>query len=64
MLSSCFTEVVRRADPIEPILTEDGFLKADRTTLGADDAIGMAAALALLEVRFGCLSNLVVCCAA
>lgn len=55
---------MRRADPIEPILTEDGFLKADRTTLGADDAIGMAAALALLEVRFGCLSNLVVCCAA
>jgi len=35
-------------DPIEPIIDGE-YLKADRTTLGADDGIGVAAALALLE---------------
>lgn len=35
-------------DPIEPIINGK-WLLADRTTLGADDAIGMSAALALLE---------------
>ncbi len=36
-------------DPIETIITEDGFLKANNTTLGADDGIGVAMILALLE---------------
>ena len=35
-------------DPIEAYV-EDGWLKANGTTLGADDGIGMAAQLALLE---------------
>ncbi len=35
-------------DPIEPYL-EDGWIKAKGTTLGADDGIGMATQLALLE---------------
>ncbi|MCC8035315.1 MAG: aminoacyl-histidine dipeptidase [Rikenellaceae bacterium] len=35
-------------DPIEAYVTEDGWVKARGTTLGADDGIGMAAALALL----------------
>lgn len=35
-------------DPIEPYL-EDGWVKAKGTTLGADDGIGMATQLALLE---------------
>jgi dipeptidase D len=35
-------------DPIIPIV-EDGWVKASGTTLGADDGIGMAAQLALLE---------------
>jgi len=35
-------------DPIEPYL-EDGWVKARGTTLGADDGIGMATQLALLE---------------
>lgn len=35
-------------DPIEPYITDDGWVKARGTTLGADDGIGMAAALALL----------------
>ena len=35
-------------DPIQPQITPDGWVKATGTTLGADDGIGMAAALALL----------------
>ena len=35
-------------DPIE-IIEENGYLKANQTTLGADDGIGIAIALALLE---------------
>ena len=35
-------------DPIE-IIEEDGYLRANQTTLGADDGIGMAITLALLE---------------
>lgn len=37
-----------RSDPVLAIV-EDGWLKADRTTLGADDGAGVAAILALLE---------------
>ena len=35
-------------DPVTPII-EGNVLRADRTTLGADDGIGVAAAMALLE---------------
>ncbi|MCK9303095.1 MAG: aminoacyl-histidine dipeptidase [Bacteroidales bacterium] len=36
-------------DPIKPYITEDGqWVKADGTTLGADDGIGVAAELAIL----------------
>lgn len=35
-------------DPVTPII-EGNILRADRTTLGADDGIGVAAAMALLE---------------
>ncbi|MBR2677872.1 MAG: M20/M25/M40 family metallo-hydrolase, partial [Bacilli bacterium] len=35
-------------DPIE-IIEDNGFLKANQTTLGADNGIGMAMALSLLE---------------
>jgi dipeptidase D len=35
-------------DPI-PLLVEDGWLKADGTTLGADNGVAVAAGLALLE---------------
>lgn len=36
-------------DPIEPVLGDDGYLRARDTTLGADNGIGIAACLALLE---------------
>lgn len=36
-------------DPIEPIIEEEGWLTANGTTLGADNCIGVAAALAVLE---------------
>lgn len=36
-------------DPIEPYLGDDGFVHAKGTTLGADDGIGIATSLALLE---------------
>lgn len=35
-------------DPISAVITEDGFVTAEGTTLGADDGIGMALALAAL----------------
>lgn len=35
-------------DPIK-LYMEDGFVKAKGTTLGADDGIGMALALAIME---------------
>lgn len=35
-------------DPIEPMIGEDGWVRANGTTLGADDGIGGAAALAVL----------------
>lgn len=35
-------------DPVTPII-EGNILRADRTTLGADDGIGVAASMALLE---------------
>ena len=35
-------------DPIRPLIT-DGWVKADGTTLGADDGIGMAVQLAILD---------------
>jgi dipeptidase D len=35
-------------DPIVPIIGKDGWLRADGTTLGADNGIGVAAALAVL----------------
>ena len=34
-------------DPIEVILGEDGWMHANHTTLGADDGIGVATALAI-----------------
>ena len=36
-------------DPIEPMIGEDGWLRANGTTLGADDGIGGAAALIAAE---------------
>ena len=36
-------------DPIEVILGEDGWMHANHTTLGADDGIGVATALAIAE---------------
>lgn len=47
-------------DPITPRI-EDGYVTADRTTLGADDGIGVAAAMALIcdpEFRCGPLAVL------
>lgn len=38
-------------DPIEPMIGEDGWLRANGTTLGADDGIGGAAALAILASK-------------
>ncbi len=38
-------------DPIAPVLKADGWLQAPDTTLGADNGIGVAMALALLEDR-------------
>jgi dipeptidase D len=35
-------------DPIHAVITPDGWVKAEGTTLGADNGLGMAAALALL----------------
>lgn len=35
-------------DPIEPIIGEDGWVKANGTTLGADNGIGCAAGMAVL----------------
>lgn len=35
-------------DPIEPIIGEDGWIRANGTTLGADNGIGCAAAMAVL----------------
>jgi len=37
-------------DPLSLQLTEDGWLKADGTTLGSDNGIGVAAALAFLDL--------------
>jgi dipeptidase D len=37
------------ADPIRLVLGDDGWLRADGTTLGADNGIGVAAALAVLD---------------
>lgn len=36
-------------DPITPIITPEGWVTADGTTLGADNGIGLAAALAVFE---------------
>ena len=36
-------------DPIEMVVGEDGWVRANGTTLGADDGIGCAAALSVLE---------------
>ena len=36
-------------DPIQAYINEDGFLTADRTTLGSDDGVGIAACLAIAE---------------
>lgn len=38
-----------KTDPITPVIKADGFMYADGTTLGADDGIGMAYALSVLE---------------
>jgi len=38
-------------DPIEPRICEDGWIRANGTTLGADDGIGGAAALAILASK-------------
>ncbi|MBQ7736152.1 MAG: aminoacyl-histidine dipeptidase [Bacteroidales bacterium] len=38
-------------DPIEPRVCEDGWVRANGTTLGADDGIGGAAALAVLAAK-------------
>lgn len=38
-------------DPIEPIIGEDGWIRANGTTLGADNGIGCAAAMALLQSK-------------
>ena len=38
-------------DPIEPMIGEDGWVRANGTTLGADDGIGGAAALAILASK-------------
>ena len=35
-------------DPIEPIIGQDGWIRANGTTLGADNGIGCAAAMAVL----------------
>lgn len=36
-------------DPIRPLIGDDGWVRAEGTTLGADNGIGVAAALAVLE---------------
>ncbi len=36
-------------DPITPVITKDGWVAADGTSLGADDGIGVAMILALIE---------------
>lgn len=36
-------------DPVRPVIGDDGWVRADGTTLGADNGIGVAAALAVLE---------------
>lgn len=36
-------------DPITPIITEDGWVRADGTSLGADDGMGVAMILALID---------------
>ena len=38
-----------RRDPIEFVMGEDGWLRANHTTLGGDDGIGVAIALAVLD---------------
>ncbi|MCD4736146.1 MAG: M20/M25/M40 family metallo-hydrolase, partial [Bacteroidales bacterium] len=48
------------SDPITPIIDND-WVKADKTTLGADDGIGMAAQLAVLtdhELKTGVVESL------
>lgn len=47
-------------DPIEPLI-DGGWVKANKTTLGADNGIGVAAALAVLEskdIRHGAIETL------
>jgi len=49
-------------DPIEPVIGEDGWVRANGTTLGADNGIGCSAAMALLlskEVEHGPLEVLI-----
>ncbi|RPI43747.1 MAG: aminoacyl-histidine dipeptidase [Bacteroidetes bacterium] len=38
-------------DAIEPVITKDGWVTADGTTLGSDNGIGVAAAMAVLESK-------------
>lgn len=38
-------------DPIEPMIGEDGWIRANGTTLGADDGIGVCAALACVTTK-------------
>ncbi len=42
------TEFDFSIDPIKPVITDDGFVTAENTTLGADNGIGMAIILAIL----------------
>ncbi|MDR1112205.1 MAG: aminoacyl-histidine dipeptidase [Bacteroidales bacterium] len=49
-------------DPIEPVIGEDGWVRANGTTLGADNGIGCSAAMALLlskDVQHGPLEVLI-----
>ena len=45
--------------PIQPEITPDGYVTAKKTTLGADNGIGVASILAILANNFITIPNLI-----